>query len=71
MKTINKRKNFFVSVILLFALVFSSCSSSINLIGSYAFTYCKEVTSFTVNEDNQNFKSVEGNLYSKDGTKLI
>ena len=46
-------------------------SKKVSHIGSHAFAYCEEVTSFTVNEDNQNFKSVEGNLYSKDGTKLI
>ena len=44
---------------------------SVTSIGSYAFAYCTRLTSIEVDENNQYYKSIDGNLYSKDGKKLI
>ena len=35
------------------------------------FSYCKSLTEINVSANNSHFKSIDGNLYSKDGTKLI
>lgn len=43
---------------------------SVTKIESSAFDYCVNLTEITVNEANTKFKSVDGNLYSKDGTTL-
>ena len=59
--------------------VFYNCTSltsiefpdSLTTIGSYAFHNCPSITSITVAEGNENYKSVDGNLYSKDGEILI
>ncbi len=40
-------------------------------IGSRVFYCCYNLTNITVEEDNANYKSVDGNLYSKDGTVLV
>ena len=58
---------------------FSYCKSltsvvigdSVTSIGDYAFAWCDSLTSIEVNENNANYKSIEGNLYSKDGTILV
>ena len=58
---------------------FSWCSSltsvkignSVTSIGSYAFYNCDSLTSITVSEQNTAYKSIDGNLYAKDGTTLI
>ncbi len=60
-------------------LAFDFCSSltSITLpsgvtsIGDKAFYGCLSMTSVNVDEDNENYKSVEGTLYTKDGKALI
>ncbi len=44
---------------------------SVTTIGSYAFYSCDSLTSITVDTDNKNYTSIDGNLYSKDGTTLI
>ena len=58
---------------------FSGCSGltsitipdSVTSIGSYAFRGCSGLTSIIVNENNPNYKSIEGNLYSKYGKTLV
>ena len=58
---------------------FLSCSSltsvvipdSVTSIGDCAFDSCSSLTSITVDENNTAYKSIDGNLYSKDGTTLI
>ena len=44
--------------------------NSVTTIGEFAFLDCK-LTSITVDENNANYKSVNGVLYSKDGKTLI
>ena len=44
--------------------------SSVSSIGKNAFLMCG-LTSITVSKDNTKYKSVDGNLYSKDGKTLI
>ena len=44
---------------------------SVTSIGDYAFTYCTSLISISVDENNEYYKSIEGNLYSKDGKTLI
>ena len=43
----------------------------VTTIGEYAFYSCYSLTSITVSEHNTVYKSIDGNLYSKDGTALI
>ena len=44
---------------------------SVTSIGNKAFNGCSSLVSITVDENNVNYKDIEGNLYSKDGTTLI
>ena len=48
-----------------------SIPNSVTSIGELAFEFCTSLTSIVVDENNQNYKSIDGNLYSKDGTTLI
>ena len=58
---------------------FNGCTSltSITLpnnltnIGSYAFGYCTSLKSINVSSNNSTFSSIDGVLFSKDGTSLI
>ncbi len=58
---------------------FSRCTSltslrignSVTSIGDLAFLLCTALTSIYVNEENNSYKSIDGNLYSKDGKTLI
>ena len=58
---------------------FENCTSltsitipdSVTSIGNEAFSNCTSLTSITVSTDNQSYKSIDGNLYSKDGKTLI
>ena len=44
---------------------------SVTSIGNEAFYGCTNLTSITVNENNSVYKSIDGNVYSKDGKTLI
>ena len=44
---------------------------SVTSIGDYAFAWCSGLMSIIVNENNPNYKSINGNLYSKDGKTLV
>lgn len=46
-------------------------SESMTMVGALAFYACSDLTKITVPESNQKFCSVDGALYTKDGTKLI
>ncbi len=67
------------SVISIESSVFEGCTSlkSISIgkglksLGIYAFTGCDMLESISVSEDNGDFASLDGVLYSKDGKKLI
>ena len=67
------------SVISIGSSAFYNCSSltsikignSVTSIGYDAFYGCIRITSITVDENNNNYKSIDGNLYSKDGKTLI
>lgn len=60
-------------------MAFKGCTSltsvvipaSVTSIGTEVFLGCESLTSITVDENNKNYKSVDGNLYSKDGKTLI
>ena len=45
--------------------------SSVTSIGDRAFYNCDSLTNITVDENNENYKSIDGNLYTKDGKTLI
>ena len=45
--------------------------NSITLIDEYAFAGCSSLICIEVSEDNANYKDIDGNLYSKDGTVFI
>ena len=45
--------------------------SSIVNINGFAFYGCTSLTSIDVDANNQHYKSIDGNLYTKDGTTLI
>ena len=45
--------------------------SSVTSIGIAAFSSCSKLTSIEVDENNPNYKSIDGVLYSKNGEKLI
>ncbi|MBQ9481501.1 MAG: leucine-rich repeat protein [Clostridia bacterium] len=45
--------------------------NGVTSIGDYVFMGCRSLTSIYVNENNQTYKSIDGNLYSKDGKTLI
>ncbi|MBQ7770762.1 MAG: leucine-rich repeat domain-containing protein [Clostridia bacterium] len=44
---------------------------SVRSIGKRVFHYCYGLTNITVGENNTQYKSIDGNLYTKDGTVLI
>ena len=58
---------------------FCNCSSlvsvvigdSVAFIDDCAFYYCYNLASITVEKNNQYYKSIDGNLYTKDGSTLV
>lgn len=48
-----------------------SIPESITYIDDRAFIVCPDLRQFTVSENNTEYKSIDGNLYTKDGKKLI
>ena len=67
------------SVTIIGTYAFSNCDNltsitigdSVTTIGELAFSYCDNLTSIEVDSNNFYYKSVDGNLYSKDGTIFI
>lgn len=45
--------------------------SGVKTVEDWAFSDCQSLESISVSEDNQEYKSVDGNLYSKDGTSIV
>ena len=45
--------------------------NSVESIDESAFACCTSLTNISVGENNQNYKSIDGNLYTKDGKSLI
>lgn len=66
-------------VISLGGFVFQHCSSlekvhipkSLESIGLLAFKKCDSLVEFVVADENSHFKSIDGSLFSKDGSRLI
>ena len=48
-----------------------SIPDSVTTIESYAFLRCNSLKSIKVNKNNPSYKSIDGNLYSKDGKTLV
>lgn len=48
-----------------------SLSKNVARIGLYAFGSCEALEEIRVDEDNSSYKSLDGNLYTKDGTVLL
>ena len=44
---------------------------SVTSIGSSAFSYCSSLTEIVVDEENEAYCSIDGNLYTKDGKTLV
>ena len=53
------------------ALVEVVIGVNVESIMATAFSSCVKLTSITVSVDNANYQSIDGNLYSKDGTTLV
>ena len=53
------------------SIVSVTIPQSITSIGYCAFGSCGKLTGILVDENNRHYKSIDGNLYSKDGTKLL
>jgi hypothetical protein len=53
------------------SLVSITLPKGVNIQFNSAFTYCSSLTSINVDPLNPNYQSIDGNLYSKDGSKLL
>ena len=53
------------------ALTDINIPASVTYISSNAFNGCDSLTSITVSADNENYKDIDGNLYTKDGKTLL
>lgn len=78
----NKSKYYIIipnDVISLVGWAFNGCvslvgvliSTSVNLISYNTFRYCKQLEQIEVMDENVKYKSIDGNLYSKDGKTLV
>ena len=64
---------------IVYNFAFNKCTSltsitipdSVTVIGYRAFYNCSKLTNINVNDNNKAYKSIDGNLYSKDGKTLI
>ena len=45
--------------------------AGVSVIGEGAFSWCASLMEFFVDEENPSFKAIDGNLYTKDGERLI
>ena len=45
--------------------------SSVTRLDGFEFNYCANLTSISVDENNKQYKSIDGNLYTKDGKTLL
>ena len=54
-----------------YSLTKVTIGKGVQSIRNYVFTSCTNLENITVDESNEYFKSVDGNLYSNDGKKLI
>lgn len=54
-----------------FSITSVTIGNNVTSIGENVFYGCNLLTSITVVEDSSNYKSIDGNLYSKDGTVFI
>ncbi len=45
--------------------------ASVTSIGSWSFLKCTSLQNITVDSSNNNYKSIDGNLYTKDGSTLL
>ncbi len=53
------------------ALTSVTIPDGVRTIGAGAFSSCSALTSITVDENNANYKSIDGNLYTKDGKTFL
>ncbi len=53
------------------SLISITIPDSVTNIEIYAFKNCTNLVNITVDAENSNYKDIDGNLYSKDGTVLI
>lgn len=53
------------------SIVTITIPSSVTSIGEDAFCFCKGLTTINVEKDNTSYKSIDGNLYTKDGKTFI
>ena len=53
------------------SLTYVTIGKNVTSISEYAFRYSNALTNIDISVDNAYYKSVDGNLYSKDGTTLI
>ena len=54
-----------------FRLTSITIPGSVTSIGSYAFSHCSKLATITVSDGNTAYKSIDGNLYTKDAKTLV
>ena len=53
------------------SLEFITIGKGVTSIDNDAFMYCRSLISIEVDNDNEHYKSIDGNLYTKDGKTLV